>query len=210
MSVEACLYIASRLTFALAQTFQGTSSPPAIRRSNQFGRGASGHGHAALKAHDGWNAKLKSSRACPCRRRGRRPWPCRSGSGRRRRSRVRSWRRGRAGRRRRRRPRAGRARALPGEPGDREAAKAGHGAATAFDLERGGLHGLDRRLEAELRVVREVRGLATDARRLRVRAVELRPHLAPPPPARLGIVGRAHLRVEPEDPPLPVEQGKLV
>src|SRR5581483_5316303 len=46
--------------------------------------------------------------------------------------------------------------------------------------------------------------------RLRMGAEQLVPRRAPQPPGRLRVGRRAHLRVQPEDAPLPVEQVELV
>src|SRR5439155_23189511 len=75
------------------------------------------------------------------------------------------------------------------------------------------LGGLDRRQHAQRRVVVVVRQTverrAVGERRLGMTAEQLVPYLAPALPRPLGL-GGANLRVEREDPPLPVEQRQLV
>jgi len=91
-----------------------------------------------------------------------------------------------------------------------ESAKARCASSAARDLERRRLDALHDRFEPEGRVVREVRRLAADTWRLRMRAVQAGARRAPTLPCRLGIVGCAHLGVERENPAFPVKQRELV
>ena len=44
---------------------QRSRSPASIRAASRFSGGASGHAHLGSKAHDGWNAKLRSTTSVP-------------------------------------------------------------------------------------------------------------------------------------------------
>src|SRR5581483_11333611 len=88
-----------------------------------------------------------------------------------------------------------------GEAGERDLAP--RAAADAEARRLGGRHLGGR---PQRRVVVEVAGRRADARRLRMRRIELAPHLAPAAPPGRGVGGGAHLRVQREDPALPVQE----
>src|SRR5207302_11270765 len=102
------------------------------------------------------------------------------------------------------------------EAGDREPREADPRAGAARNLEQARLGRLDVGQEAQLRVVREVRKAAETSpsllgeRRLWMRAEELVAHLAPEEPRLRRVRRMADLRVQLEDPPLPVQEVERV